>query len=188
MTLHAQYTARAGGSWSEMRDHLDFLYAQANGRLALAELGVRKGHSTCALLAGLEAAGSGHLWSVDIAPPQVPAGWEDLPYWHFLQADDLSRTAREHIPEKLDLLFIDTSHSYDHTLAELAVYAPRVIPGGVILMHDTRWAPGDIELPAPTGPVAGALDTWCRMKRLAWENLPGSYGMGMIKIPAAVRS
>jgi predicted O-methyltransferase YrrM len=179
MTLQAQHTARAG-SRSDISGHLDFLYRQARGRAAMAELGVREGNSTCALLAAIEISGSGQLHSVDIAPPAVPQSWQDLPYWHFLQADDLSRAARAHIPERLDLLFIDTSHSYDHTLAELAVYAPRVRPGGVICCHDTHWAPGDIELAAPAGPVAQALDTWCRMKRLEWENRPGSYGMGVI--------
>jgi cephalosporin hydroxylase len=40
------------------------------------------------------------------------------------------------IPASIDLLFIDTSHLYDHTMAELKRYAPRVRPGGWIVFHD----------------------------------------------------
>src|SRR5690348_17788993 len=37
-----------------------------------------------------------------------------------------------------DVFFLDTSHEYDHTLAELRAYMPRVAPGGVALFHDTN--------------------------------------------------
>jgi predicted O-methyltransferase YrrM len=186
MTLHAQYQARAGGAWSDIRDHLDFIYDRARGRRVIAELGVRNGHSTCALLAAIEVTGSGELWSVDVNPPQVPEIWRALPYWHFLQADDITPAARDWVPAGLDLLFIDTSHEQDHTLAELTAYAPRVRPGGIILAHDTCWIPGDTDLGVPVGPVARALDVWCQASPsgLTWENRPGSYGLGVIEVPA----
>ena len=183
MTLTAQHTARAGGSWCDIQGHLGFLYAQAQGRAVMAELGVRAGNSTCALLAAAETTGHGQLWSVDFAPPQVPAAWMQLPYWHFLQAGDLSEEARLFVPAELDLLLIDTSHDYGHTLEELAAYAPRVRPGSVILCHDTCWLPGDIESRLPIGPVSRALDSWSEQSGLGWDNRPGSYGMGVIEIP-----
>jgi len=191
MTLYAQYQARAGGGYSDIRGHLDFIYGEAlrlcargRGRpVDLAELGVRSGNSTCALLAAIEVAGSGDLWSVDIAEPQVPDTWHGLEYWHFRLADDLSAAARLHIRPRLDLLFIDTSHSQDHTMAELAAYGPRVRPGGLILCHDTQWDEGDTELDAPVGPVARALDDWCTLRHLKWENRPGSFGLGVIRVP-----
>jgi Methyltransferase domain len=196
--MHAQYQARAGGAWSDIRGHLDFIYSQAvqlacyppddelsgMARAAvLAELGVRAGNSTCALLAAIETAGAGDLYSVDLGPADVPDAWRRLPYWHFLQADDLSVKARRFIPGELDLLFIDTSHSEPHTLAELAAYAPRVRPGGIILCHDTQWDEGDAELAAPAGPVARALNTWTARMSLEWDNRPGSYGLGVIRVP-----
>lgn len=179
MTLQAQYTARAA-TRSDISGHLDFLFRTAKGRPAIAELGVRTGNSTCALLAAIEASGRGHLWSTDIAQPWVPEAWYQLPYWHFLLADDLSDGAKQHVPARVDMLLIDTSHDEQQTLSELDAYGTRVLPGGVICCHDTHWSPGDIELRSPAGPVARALDTWCRKRNLEWENRPGSFGMGVI--------
>lgn len=98
----------------------------------IIELGVRTGVSTCAWLAGLEKTG-GKLWSCDIdkhsAPPQIIGH----PQWIFVRGDDLKVDS----PTECDILFIDTSHEYEHTVAELARYAPYVNTGGCIVMHDT---------------------------------------------------
>ena len=137
------------------------------------------GLSTTMFLSAIEEAG-GELWSVDLQPAQVPGEWHDLAYWHFLQADDLSPQAREWLPAACDVLFIDSDHHYDHTLAELRVYAPRVRAGGVVLLHDTQWDDGNIDLGQPIGPVARALDAYCAETGKTWTNLPGSYGLGTI--------
>jgi predicted O-methyltransferase YrrM len=186
VTLNAQLTARVHGTYSDIRGHLEFIREQAAGRAVIAELGVRAGNSTCAILAAIEQAGTGELWSVDIAAPQVPVSWLGLPHWHFLRAGDTTETAQRWLPAQLDMLLIDTSHEQAHTLAELEVYGRRVREGGVILLHDTCWAPGDVELREPAGPVAQALETWCRGAVLTWVNRPGSYGMGVVRIPAGV--
>lgn len=181
MSLAAQFIARTG-TRSDIRGHLEFIHAEALGRAVIAELGVRSGNSTCAILAAIGQAGLGELWSVDQDVPWVPRSWYQLPHWHFLQADDISGQARSWVPEQLDMLLIDTSHDQDHTLAELVAYGLRVREGGVILCHDTQWVPGDLELREPTGPVARALDVWCQAGGMAWENRAGSYGMGVIRI------
>ena len=186
MTLWAQYQARAQGRYSDIRGHLDYICERARGREVLCELGVREGNSTVALLAAIEVTPApARLWSVDIAPPQVPPAWRKLPSWRFLQADDLSGQARVFVPAELDLLFIDTSHGLDHTLAELTAYGPRVRSGGVILCHDTCWLPGDVETREPVGPVARALDVWCQAQpyELSWSNRAGSFGLGVIEVP-----
>jgi cephalosporin hydroxylase len=36
------------------------------------------------------------------------------------------------------VILIDTSHEYSHTRAEIAVWAPRLSAGGVLLFHDTN--------------------------------------------------
>lgn len=156
---------------------------------AVIEAGVRTGNSTaCFLAAALER--DGQVWSVDIAPAQVPARWHDTPCWHFLQADDISEQAQAWLPGKCDVLFIDSSHQYGHTLAELALYVPRVRPGGVVLLHDTEWeqtgpTPDHCrQLGEPGGAVTAALDEWTARTGMAWENRPGSYGLGIIRIPA----
>jgi cephalosporin hydroxylase len=87
-------------------------------------------------------------------------------------------------PDEVDVFFLDTSHEYAHTLAELHAYMPRVTEGGIALFHDTdliSW-PGH---PAPASgipPVRQALDEYCEETGLSWENIPGQYGLGVMKL------
>lgn len=119
----------------------------------------------------------GGLWSVDVAEPEVPPEWRDLPFWHLLVADDRSGEAVAFCPDQADVLFIDTSHERDHTLAELRLYGPKVRPGGVILLHDTDRA----EWPG----VGAALDEWCAETGLEWYDHPFHHGLGVVEIPCA---
>lgn len=166
---------------SDMQGHMEFLRETAAGYRdpVIIELGVRNGKSTASFLAGIAAPG-GHLWSVDVNDPVVPEEWHSLVYWHFLKADDRSEEARAWLPESCDILFIDTDHTLKGTLRELELYVPRVRPGGIVLMHDT-------ELESDTEPsrfyVAEALRIFWAATGLAWENRPGSYGLGVIRIP-----
>lgn len=176
-----EYIHRAGQS-SDIADHLPWLLAQASRRKVIAELGVRGGNSTAALLCGAGRA-YGHLWSVDINPPDVPAGWHQDPIWSFAQCDSVSAQALAFIPNTLDMILIDTSHTYDQTMAELAAYGPRMRRGGLIACHDTQWDEGDISLPKPGGPVTAALDDYTLATGRTWRNRdsrPGLYGMGII--------
>jgi predicted O-methyltransferase YrrM len=175
--LGREYRARCAAG-HDMREQLPVLYAWArHPGITVIELGVRAGNSTCALLAGMEH-GGGRLWSVDIAPPQVSDVIAGCPWWNFLQADDLGTKAREFCPAAADLLFIDTSHNYLDTVAELTAYAPRVRPGGVVLVHDTH-------NPADWPDVPRALDDWCSGSGLDWYGHQAWPGLGVIEIPAA---
>lgn len=170
--------------WSDIQGQMPLLYSAAlvRARPVIAELGTRSGQSTCALLAGAAVTG-GHVHSVDPGPLEhgagsVPGWWAKTGLWSFLPADDMSDAAAAWVPAVLDVLFVDTSHTYDHTLAELRRYAPRVRPGGVVLCHDVElrcddpvmggeWV--DANMDGPEYPVAAALDTWCAETGLAWE-------------------
>lgn len=171
--LAAEYRARAAAE-HDIREQMPVLYAWARHARSVIELGVRSGNSTSAFLAALE--GRGELWSVDIAPPQVPAYWHGQPHWHLLVCDDLEPRAVRFCPDQADVLFIDTSHYYDHTLAELRLYVPKVRSGGVVLMHDT--GPGWPD-------VARALDSFSRETGLSWYDHPGWPGLGVIEVPGA---
>jgi predicted O-methyltransferase YrrM len=182
VTFREEYDHRRGQP-SDITAHLPALHHAARGRRHGLELGVRTGNSTTAFLAAIEADG-GHLWSIDILAPDVPRHWHDSPLWSFLRADDLSRQARAWAPGSIDFLFIDTSHGYDHTLAELRAYAPRVSPGGMVLMHDTEFAPPDIDGADPRESGVGrALDAYCAETGLVWANTTGCYGLGIMRIP-----
>jgi len=82
------------------------------------------------------------------------------------------------------VLFIDTSHEYGHTVKELEQHVPRVVPGGIVLCHDTHligW-PG-LVWDEPVAPVWKALDDFCAATGREWKDLAGEYGLGIIEVP-----
>lgn len=126
---YADYIARSMQT-TDINEHLPALYALAFKCNTIVEFGTRSGHSTAALLAGLDNTVGTALHSYDIAPQQFTPAALDLVTWHFTQADTSDLYA---IPE-CDLLFIDTLHTCDQVRAELrcARYVRRWIA-----FHDT---------------------------------------------------
>lgn len=209
--LKADYAVRLA-AWSDIQEQMPLLYEAAcrHPQPVIAELGTRTGNSTAALLAGASVTG-GYVWSVDSGPVTVPDWWRVTGLWSFLAADDLSEQAAQWLPAELDVLFIDTSHLYEHTLAELRRYVPRIRSGGMVLCHDTELCRDDatmrvriddfrtddswlaVAAGGPKFPVAAALDTYCAEAGLAWTRqterpcpaAPGKpfYGLGTILIP-----
>ena len=185
-TIHDAYQDRLH-KWSDIQEYLPFLHETVRSypQARVLELGARQGNSTLAFLsAALTVRGS--VVSADIDPvtdfTEGMLRWRDCPWWTFIQGDDMDPAVQARLPGVVDVLFIDTSHEYGHTLAELRAYMPRVAPGGVALFHDTRifgtWSePGDT-----VPPVARALDDWCAETGRSWENLPGEYGLGLIRL------
>jgi hypothetical protein len=178
LSLHDDYLARLE-PWSDIQDCLVRLHEWAARipRVAVLELGVRSGNSTAAFLAAAERA-DGHVWSVDIDTPGVPAQWHDCGRWTFTLGDDMIVTTP---PGPFDILFIDSSHRCSHTLAELRKFVPLVRPGGRVLAHDTRLEHVDGE-PAAF-PVAKALGVFCQETGLSWADHDAQYGLGEIVIP-----
>ena len=181
---------------SDIREYLPFLYQTACSYpgARVLELGTRKGNSTLAFLAAAETVG-GHVTSADVADvtadPEGMLPWARCPLWTFVRGDDTDPAVQAALPAAADVLFVDTSHEYEHTLAELRVFMPRLAAGGTALFHDTHvigW-PG---YKPPTGmpPVWQALDEYCRETGLSWQDMPGHYGLGVIRIdgePQAAR-
>ncbi len=182
MSLNAEFYERLR-DWSDIQGHMHHLHEMtcSYDKPVIMELGTRTGQSTICFLRGIETVG-GELWSTDINPAQVPAHWYDLDFWNFLQADDLSPEADNWLPDTADILFIDTSHEYEHTLAELEIYTPRVNPGGIVFAHDTQFEPPGHDLGKPTGEVAQALNKYCADNGFTWENRAGYYGLGIMRI------
>jgi predicted O-methyltransferase YrrM len=189
-TLQDGYLDRLS-RWSDIQEYLPFLYDQAKLKenTWILELGARKGNSTLAFLAGAANTG-GHVWSVDVANvtenPKGMALWKRNRHWTFIHGDDMNPVVQSKLPRKVDVLFIDTSHEYEHTLNELHVYMPRVAPNGIALLHDTNLYIRGNFMTLDRGdekedpPVKRALDTYCKETGLSWENIPGQYGMGII--------
>lgn len=118
------------GHLPRLRDLVVSLDAQV-----VVELGVRTARSTTALLAGVEETG-GLVWSCDVVNHGAPSEVGEHPQWEFVLGDDVAMAP--FAPTPIDVLFIDTSHTYEQTVAELVAYAQLVRPGGAIALHDTN--------------------------------------------------
>lgn len=159
---------QALGEWSDVQAHLMRLYEHAHG--TVLELGVRHGVSTTALMAGVEQHG-GHVYSVDI-DPMCALVFAGHPQWTFINSDSLNNVALSILPASIDMLFIDTGHTYELTLAELRLYGVLMAEGGRIFLHDTddgSTYPG----------VRKAIYEYCGLDLQFWL-YPDSYGLGEI--------
>lgn len=141
------------------------------------ELGTRTGVSTIAWLYALQ--GRGRLTSVDI-DEKPPIGDHD--HWTFIQGDDLDPDVIARL-DPAEIVFIDTSHLYDHTVAELDTYLPLVKPGGRIVCHDTQLRRPEGSPSRPLFPVKTAIREFTDKHGLEWSEYLDSWGLGVIEIP-----
>lgn len=158
---------------TDIHEHLCTLYMltlELNLKNVL-ELGTRSGDSTIALLQASKEIG-GSVTSIDIdSCLQAKKLVDDLHLnynWNFIQCDDLKVDWNKPI----DHLFIDTSHTYDHTLAELKKYEPYVKEGGIITFHDTVSRP----------PILEAIKKYIEgRKELRFYHYFNNNGLGILK-------
>lgn len=182
---------------SDIYEHLP-TFVQACEELdakKVIELGVRYGVSTIAWLYGME--DRGHVWSVDCSFPVAAPGSDVnlldsqgplgvVPWWSFVLGYDNWDAVLNMLPAKdVDIVFIDTQHTYKQTLLELELYFPRVRPGGRIYLHDTALeATGNATEPEPAYPVRAAVEEFCRQsggrRKLEWSNVDHCSGLGTI--------
>jgi cephalosporin hydroxylase len=124
-------------------EHLPALFAETNvvkPRL-IVELGVRGGDST-EVLAMAARRSEATLVSVDIDPCTRKI---DYDRWHFIQEDDVAFAGRfgawcreAGIEPAIDVLFIDTSHLYEHTVQEIERWFPLLSDRCKVYFHDTN--------------------------------------------------
>ncbi len=128
---------------TDISDHLEVLYREALAvrPKLMVELGVRTGASSFALSRAAEKAGA-WLISLDMGPTLFNSNYEK---WRFVQMDDIEfaqdfpESAQEiGVDPRIDFLFIDTSHTYDHTCAEIEAWTPYLAPAGTMVFHDTN--------------------------------------------------
>lgn len=168
---------------SDIFEHLPTLYTTVLETKAknVIELGVRSGRSTAALLAGVDVT-EGQVWSCDVHEPSVDGSLAVHPRWTVCIGNDLE--VADKAPETCDVLFIDTSHDYAQTKAELETYGPKVRSGGVILLHDTELEHPDMDRSGKPFPVREAILEWLALKpNYEFENHPNCYGLGVIRKP-----
>jgi cephalosporin hydroxylase len=141
------------------------------------ELGTRSGVSTVAWLYALEATG-GRLTSIDLDPPPDLGVQHD---WLFVQGDDCDPNIVACL-ELADIVFIDSSHHYRHTLTELYTYRWLVNPGGVIVCHDTMLERPEGAPLRPRFPVRTAIEEFVKSEGYEWINIPECFGLGIVKV------
>lgn len=115
----------------------------------IVELGCYVGWTSAHLALGQKAARpDGQLWCLDFDARFLDAARTNLTRLglagsvRFVQGMSLDPTVIAQLPPSIDLLFIDTSHAYEPTLAEIAAYLPRLSPSGLIVLHDSISQPG----------------------------------------------
>lgn len=169
LTVQETYK-RLANTKSDIQYHLPLLYT--HGRGVVLELGVRTGVSTSALLAGVIDHG-GDVWSVDTNP--ACSNTFSHSQWHFIHANSLDYGTIEAagLPQSVDTLFIDTVHTFEHTLQELELWGKRVQRDGIILLHDT-------DDPGTHPGVRNAMASYCDRHGFQFWCLPESNGMGVI--------
>ena len=150
----------------DMAPHIATLMRHASEASTIIEWGVRGGVSTWAILDAMPADGS--LWSVDVVDCVVPPRVSEDPRWVFLVGDDLDPAIQAQLPDRADMVFIDTSHTYEQTVGELA-YALTLKPARIV-MHDYVMPP-----------VQQAANEFCAREgwRVVHNELP--YGLATLE-------
>ena len=128
---------------SDINEHLEHIFAEAllcRPRL-IVELGVRGGISTFVFERAATLC-SATLVSVDI---EDCSGASHYPRWHFHRGDDVQFAAQfadfcryRNVVPQIDLLFIDTSHYYAHTVEEIGAWFPHLSQRAKVMFHDTN--------------------------------------------------
>src|SRR3989344_919370 len=132
---------------SDISDHLETIFLEtlsARPNL-IVELGIGPGESTFVFERVARLCGS-KLISVDLADKAATAtSW---PAWNFVQADDIEFSGRfkewargKSIDPSIDVLFIDTSHQFEHTVQEIEHWFPFLSETAKVFFHDTNTGP-----------------------------------------------
>ncbi|MHB1193104.1 MAG: class I SAM-dependent methyltransferase [Longimicrobiales bacterium] len=128
---------------TDISHHLPTLFHEALDAAPklIVELGTRGGDSTFVFERAARRTGA-ILLSVDIADCSEVTAW---PGWAFVQEDDLAFARRfpawcaeRGLARQTDVLFLDTTHAYEQTRAELEAWMPHLAPGGRALFHDSN--------------------------------------------------
>jgi hypothetical protein len=122
----------------------------SSGAKRVLEVGMAFGSSTEAILTALRGAGGGHLTSIDpfqLVPPPQGFGGEGLAKVRALGAEDMHTFLSDPdylaMPDlvragsRFDFVFVDGYHSLDYALVDVFFADLLLVPGGMLLLHDS---------------------------------------------------
>lgn len=159
------------------RDAVHYLVLYALVRILqpriCVEIGSYKGDSSVWIAQALEDNGEGQLVCVD---PFIGVGEgkrpifvekvESLGLGHKVRLIEMrSELALDHVPARIDFLFIDGDHSMKGCLLDIEKYVPRLTRGGVVAFHDYQTCPG----------VKAAIHSYEPLKDFAQFSIPTSF-------------
>lgn len=175
---------------SEMVYHMPFLEEMASKASVIVEIGVGHGNgSTRAFERGLKRTthpnGAKLFVSVD-DNPNKPDVKPTIECWHKITSDsraqeavngcNMLRIASGVYEHPVDILYIDTEHTYEHMKAELEVWFPLMTKETILLAHDTHMFSNFNEM-------TNALLELCSQNP-RWEYIQvteESHGLGMVR-------
>ena len=114
----------------------------------VVELGCFVGWTSAQLAMALQANGRGKLYCVDCDQNNLDATMTNLKRLALdgmaiaLLGKSTDETLVAALPNKIDVLFIDTSHMYPDTLDEIVLYSSRLTETGCMVLHDSISFPG----------------------------------------------
>ena len=122
------------------------LARHAQGKRRVVELGVYEGVSTRLLLDCM--APGGTLFGVDpFVRGRLGICWGRVIAGHQVRRrtqrksvvflESTSREAARELQGSFDLVFVDADHSFEGISGDWTDWAPRIVPGGIMAMHDT---------------------------------------------------
>jgi len=128
---------------NDINEHLELIFTESLliWPKLIVELGVRTGTSTFVFERVASVCGA----SIISADLEDCSSTSSHPRRHFFQGDDVQFAAsfkdfcrQRGIVPSVDVLFIDTSHYYEHTLEEIQAWFPLLSPRAKVLFHDTN--------------------------------------------------
>ena len=165
------------GKWSETnyeaRDtgvHAPVLYELGLWMKAqtILELGTRGGKSLRIWVEVAKKTG-GHVWSMDKDDHDPDLGNENRPYYTFVYADDMVHKWYKPI----DILYIDSSHEYQHTKDEMTKYWQFVSCPGLMIVADS-----DSHFPQKQ-----AVNDWAEERRMGFISDTRNQGLDIFMKP-----
>jgi predicted O-methyltransferase YrrM len=115
-----------------------FSIALATKGTTYLELGVRNGATTLPILLAAEM-NHGEVFSVDINPISIELPERLKDFWKPHQGDAIEFLKNFDKNKKIDFIYVDDWHSYDHVANELQLIDRLVGPSSIILLHDLMW-------------------------------------------------
>jgi predicted O-methyltransferase YrrM len=115
----------------------------------VVELGAFSGWTSAHIALALQfRSNGGRLYCVEMHDQHLNALSQNLARYRLndvvevIQGMSLDKHVIENLPDSIDLVFLDTSHTYPATRDEMLAYLPRLTPRGCLVLHDSISAVG----------------------------------------------